>query len=81
MSAVLEKSRQAEREKPEAVAKKLYGVMQAPVTPLHQDFSVDYDGFARMVDFHVHNGAPAIAWTEAPGLMVKAAVLGMLNKR
>jgi 5'-nucleotidase/UDP-sugar diphosphatase len=26
-------------------------------------------------------GAPAIAWTEAPGLMVKAAVLGMLNKR
>ena len=38
----------------------LKGVMQAPVTPLHDDFSVDYDRFAKMVDFHVRNGAPAI---------------------
>jgi 4-hydroxy-tetrahydrodipicolinate synthase len=50
----------------------LKGVMQAPVTPLHEDFSVDYDGLAKMVDFHVRNGAPAIAWphhkAESPNL-------------
>lgn len=40
----------------------LKGVMQAPVTPLHDDFSMDYDGLAKMVDFHVRHGAPAIAW-------------------
>ena len=36
--------------------------MQAPVTPLKDDFSFDPDGFAKMVDFHVRHGAPAIAW-------------------
>jgi dihydrodipicolinate synthase/N-acetylneuraminate lyase len=41
---------------------KLQGVMQAPVTPLKDDFSFDADGFAKMVDFHVRHGAPAIAW-------------------
>ena len=40
----------------------LKGVMQAPVTPLKDDFSFDGDGFAKMVDFHVRHGAPAIAW-------------------
>jgi len=40
----------------------LKGVMQAPVTPLKDDFSFDADGFAKMVDFHVRHGAPAIAW-------------------
>jgi 4-hydroxy-tetrahydrodipicolinate synthase len=40
----------------------LKGVMQAPVTPLKDDGSFDPDGFARMVDFHVRHGAPAIAW-------------------
>jgi 4-hydroxy-tetrahydrodipicolinate synthase len=40
----------------------LKGVMQAPVTPLKDDFSFDPDGFAKMVDFHVRHGAPAIAW-------------------
>ena len=40
----------------------LKGVMQAPVTPLKDDFSFDPDGFAKMVDFHVRRGAPAIAW-------------------
>jgi dihydrodipicolinate synthase/N-acetylneuraminate lyase len=40
----------------------LKGVMQAPVTPLKADFSFDPDGFAKMVDFHVRHGAPAIAW-------------------
>ncbi len=36
--------------------------MQAPVTPLNDDFSVDIPGFERMVDFHIRHGAPAIAW-------------------
>ncbi len=53
----------------------LRGVMQAPVTPLHDDFSVDYDGLAKMVDFHVRNGAPAIAWphhkAESPNLTMQ----------
>jgi 4-hydroxy-tetrahydrodipicolinate synthase len=72
MAAVLDKTRSAGAKGPEAVAKRLYGVMQAPVTPLHDDFSVDYDRFAKMVDFHVRNGAPAIAWphhkAESPNL-------------
>jgi dihydrodipicolinate synthase/N-acetylneuraminate lyase len=41
---------------------RLKGVMQAPVSPMKDDFSFDGDGFAKMVDFHVHHGAPAIAW-------------------
>jgi 4-hydroxy-tetrahydrodipicolinate synthase len=41
---------------------KLRGVMQAPVTPLKDDYSFDPDGFAKMVEFHVRHGAPAIAW-------------------
>ncbi|MHB8769861.1 MAG: dihydrodipicolinate synthase family protein [Syntrophales bacterium] len=40
----------------------LKGIMQAPVTPMKDDFSFDGDGFAKMVDFHVRHGAPAIAW-------------------
>jgi 4-hydroxy-tetrahydrodipicolinate synthase len=40
----------------------LHGVMQAPVTPLKDDFSFDVSGFEKMVDFHVRHGAPAIAW-------------------
>lgn len=40
----------------------LKGVMQAPVTPLKDDFSFDGQGFEKMVDFHVRHGAPAIAW-------------------
>jgi 4-hydroxy-tetrahydrodipicolinate synthase len=40
----------------------LKGVMQAPVTPLKDDFSFDPEGFAKMVEFHVRHGAPAIAW-------------------
>ena len=72
MAAVLDKTRPAAAREPMAVAKRLYGVMQAPVTPLNDDFSVDYDRFAKMVDFHVRNGAPAIAWphhkAESPNL-------------
>lgn len=40
----------------------LKGVMQAPVTPLNDDFSLDIPTFERMVDFHIRHGAPAIAW-------------------
>jgi dihydrodipicolinate synthase/N-acetylneuraminate lyase len=40
----------------------LRGIMQAPVTPLKDDFSFDGEGFEKMVDFHVRHGAPAIAW-------------------
>lgn len=40
----------------------LKGVMQAPVTPLKEDFSFDPDGHAKMIEFHVRHGAPAIAW-------------------
>jgi dihydrodipicolinate synthase/N-acetylneuraminate lyase len=41
---------------------RLRGVMQAPVSPMRDDFSFDGDGFGKMVDFHVRHGAPAIAW-------------------
>ena len=41
---------------------RLKGVMQAPVSPMKDDFRFDGDGFAKMVDFHVRHGAPAIAW-------------------
>ncbi len=40
----------------------LKGVMQAPVTPLNEDFSLDIPCFERMLDFHIRHGAPAIAW-------------------
>jgi 4-hydroxy-tetrahydrodipicolinate synthase len=36
--------------------------MQAPVTPLKDDFSFDPEGFEKMVEFHVRHKAPAIAW-------------------
>jgi 4-hydroxy-tetrahydrodipicolinate synthase len=73
MATVLKEAPPAVAAKQKAI--KLYGVMQAPVTPLHDDFSVDYDGFAKMVEFHVHNGAPAIAWphhkAESPNLTME----------
>lgn len=40
----------------------LFGVMQAPVTPMTEDFEVDIPGLERMVEFHIRHGAPAIAW-------------------
>ena len=70
MSTVLEQAPLARRQQAKAIV--LKGVMQAPVTPLHDDFSVDYEGLAKMVEFHVRNGAPAIAWphhkAESPNL-------------
>src|SRR6266849_6007492 len=41
---------------------KFRGVMQSPVTPLKDDFSLDLPTFERLLDFHVRNGSPAISW-------------------
>ena len=38
------------------------GVMQAPVTPLHDDFSIDLATLEKAADFHVRTGATAITW-------------------
>lgn len=58
----------------------LKGVMQAPVTPLRDDASFDADGFAKMADFHVRHGAPAIAWphhkAESLNLTIEERKLG-----
>lgn len=40
----------------------LKGVMQSTVTPLKDDFSPDLATFEKLVEFHVHTGATAIAW-------------------
>src|SRR5262247_1097551 len=41
---------------------KFRGVMQSPVTPLKDDYSLDLPTFEKLLDFHVRHGAPAIAW-------------------
>jgi dihydrodipicolinate synthase/N-acetylneuraminate lyase len=38
------------------------GVMQAPVTPFKDDFSLDLATLEKAADFHVRTGATAIAW-------------------
>jgi dihydrodipicolinate synthase/N-acetylneuraminate lyase len=38
------------------------GVMQSPVTPLKDDFSLDLATFEKVLDFHVRTGATAISW-------------------
>jgi 4-hydroxy-tetrahydrodipicolinate synthase len=40
----------------------LKGVMQAPVTPLKADFSLDLPTLERAADFHVRTGATGITW-------------------
>lgn len=45
----------------------LKGVMQSPVTPLKEDFSLDLETFERLVDFHVRTGATAISWPHHKG--------------
>src|SRR5450759_3933949 len=40
----------------------LKGVMQAPVTPFKQDFSLDLPTLEKVADFHVRTGATGIAW-------------------
>src|SRR3954462_6333169 len=41
---------------------KFRGVMQSPVTPLKDDYSLDLPTFEKVLDFHVRTGAPAISW-------------------
>ena len=40
----------------------LRGVMQSPVTPLKEEFSLDIPTYEKLVDFHVRTGATAISW-------------------
>src|SRR5262245_34003026 len=49
------------------MATKFRGVMQSPVTPLKDDFSLDLDTFERVLDFHVRTGATAISWPHHKG--------------
>jgi 4-hydroxy-tetrahydrodipicolinate synthase len=49
------------------MAGKFRGVMQSPVTPLKDDFSLDLATFERLLDFHVRTGAPAISWPHHKG--------------
>jgi 4-hydroxy-tetrahydrodipicolinate synthase len=46
---------------------KFRGVMQSPVTPLKDDFSLDLPTFEKVLDFHVRSGAPAISWPHHKG--------------
>ncbi len=45
----------------------LRGVMQSPVTPLKEDFSLDIPTYEKLVDFHVRTGATAISWPHHKG--------------
>jgi len=49
------------------MAAKFRGVMQSPVTPLTDDFSLDLPTFERVLDFHVRTGATAISWPHHKG--------------
>src|SRR5262249_20309976 len=46
---------------------KFRGVMQSPVTPLKDDYSLDLETFEKVLDFHVRTGAPAISWPHHKG--------------
>lgn len=46
---------------------KLRGVMQSPVTPLKEDFSLDLDKFGKLLDFHVRTSGTAISWPHHKG--------------
>jgi 4-hydroxy-tetrahydrodipicolinate synthase len=46
---------------------KFRGVMQSPVTPFKEDFSLDLPTFERLLDFHVRTGATAISWPHHKG--------------
>lgn len=49
------------------MAPRFRGVMQSPVTPLKNDFSLDLATFERVLDFHVRTGATAISWPHHKG--------------
>ena len=46
---------------------KFRGVMQSPITPLKDDYSLDLLTFEKVLDFHVRTGAPAISWPHHKG--------------
>src|ERR1700676_5806306 len=46
---------------------KFRGVMQSPVTPLKEDYSLDLPTFEKVLDFHVRTGATAISWPHHKG--------------
>ncbi|HYC47179.1 MAG TPA: dihydrodipicolinate synthase family protein [Burkholderiales bacterium] len=37
------------------------GLTHAPVTPFKRDLSIDYDTYGKLLDFHIKNGADALA--------------------
>jgi 4-hydroxy-tetrahydrodipicolinate synthase len=37
------------------------GLVHAPVTPFNSDLSIDFDAYARLIEFHLASGADAIA--------------------
>src|SRR5499433_2394497 len=50
-----------------AMQNKFRGVMQSPVTPLKDDYTLDLATFEKVLDFHVRTGAPAISWPHHKG--------------
>ena len=48
------------------------GLVHAPVTPFKADGRIDYDTYGKLIDFHVHQAATAIAvpmhWGESVSL-------------
>ena len=50
-----------------AMTAKFKGVMQSPITPLKDDFSLDLATYERVLDFHVRTGATAISWPHHKG--------------
>src|SRR6185437_9415420 len=46
---------------------KFRGVMQSPITPLKDDYSLDLPTFEKVLDFHVRTGATAISWPHHKG--------------
>jgi dihydrodipicolinate synthase/N-acetylneuraminate lyase len=49
------------------MSKQFRGVMQSPVTPLKEDYSLDLATFEKVLDFHVRTGAAAISWPHHKG--------------
>lgn len=37
------------------------GLVHTPITPFHRDQSIDFDTYARLIEFHLRNGADALA--------------------
>lgn len=67
------------------------GSMVAIVTPMHEDGSVDFDGLARLIEFHIENGTDAIVSVGTTGesatlnptehMQVVEKTIALVNKR